>query len=137
MDLTDRHDARYRVRAVQHLNDPRFRGSVAVAGASRAVSMFAGDGAVNFSLLAAYADSYAPSDAERTTMVAAIGRGVGRAAVHEFLHQLLRSGEFDGTQDPNTYEYGSAARNEQYYGALHWGPARPLLERRFGSAPPS
>ena len=135
--LTDQHDARYRVRVVQHLNDPRFRGSVAVAGASRAVSMFAGDGAVNFSMLAAYADSYAPADADRAAIVTAIGRGVGRAAVHEFVHQLLGSGEFDGTRDPNTYEYGSAARKEQYYGALHWGPTWELLQRRFGTAPPS
>ena len=135
VDLTDRHDARYRVRVIQQLNDPRFRGSVAVAGASRTVSMFAGDGAVIFSMLAAYADSYAPADADRAAIVAAIGRGVGRAAVHEFVHQLLGSGEIDASKDPSTYEYGSAARKEQYYGPMHWGPARPVLERRLATAP--
>jgi hypothetical protein len=135
VDLTERHDARYRLRVVQQLNDPRFRGSVAVAGASRAVSMFAGDGAVNFSMLAAYAESYAPADADRAAIVAAMGRGIGRAAVHEFVHQLIGSGEFDGTKDASTYEYGSAARKEQYYGPLHWGPTRSVLEHRLGILP--
>ena len=133
--LTDQRDARYRVRVVQQLNDPRFRGSVGVAGASRAVSMFAGDGAVNFSMLAAYADSFAPPEADRAAIVDGIGRGVGRAAVHEFVHQLLGSGEIDASKDPSTYEYGSAARKEQYYGPMHWGAARPVLERRLGSVP--
>jgi hypothetical protein len=134
--VTERRDTRYRVRVMQQLSDPRFRGDVGVAGASRAISMFAGDGAVNFSMLAAYADSYAPPDVDRAGIVAAIGRGVGRAAVHEFVHQLLGSGEFEATKDPSTYEYGSAARKEQYYGPMHWGPARPLLEGRFGTVPP-
>jgi hypothetical protein len=130
--VSERRDARYRVRVLQQLRDPRFRGEVEVAGTSRAVSMFGGDGAVNFSLLAAYAESYAPADADRATIVTAIGRGVGRAAVHEFVHQLLGNAEFDATQDKQTYEHGSAARREQYYGEMHWGDTWPALQRRFG-----
>ena len=74
--------------------------------------MFGGDGAVNFSLLAAYAESYAPADANREAIVFAVGRGVGRAAVHEFGHQLLGSAQFDGT-DAQSYEdrLGGAAGN--------------------------
>jgi len=130
--VTDRQDARYRVRVVQQLRDPRFRGDVEVAGASRAISMFGGDGAVNFSMLAAYAESYAPPGADRPAIVAAIGRGVGRGAVHELTHQLVGSAWIDSTEDRHSYEYGSAARREQYYGDMHWGDARRVLQRRFG-----
>ena len=69
----------------------------------------------------------------RAVVVTAIGRGVGRAAVHEFVHQMLGSREFDATKDPGTYEFGSAARKEQYYGPMHWGPTRLALDQRFGS----
>jgi hypothetical protein len=130
--VTQRQDARYRVRVLQQLRDPRFRSGIAVAGASRAISMFGGDGAVNFSMLAAYAESYAPPGADRAAIVTAIGRGVGRAAVHEFTHQLLGSALIDRNEDVRTYEYGSAARREQYYGEMHWGDAWPVLRRRFG-----
>jgi hypothetical protein len=131
--VSGQHEARYRVRVMQRLRDPRFRGEVGVAGTSRAVSMFGGDGAVNFSLLAAYAESYAPADANREAIVFAVGRGVGRAAVHEFGHQLLGSARFDDNSDVQSYEYGSAARREQYYGAMHWGSAWPALQERFGN----
>jgi hypothetical protein len=56
---------------------------------------------------------------------------VGRAAVHEFAHQLLGSARIDDSDDIQSYEYGSAARREQYYGAMHWGGAWPLLYERF------
>jgi hypothetical protein len=135
--VTDRRDTRYRVRVVQQLGDPRFRGGVAVAGASRAISILGGDGAVNFSMLAGYAESYASPEADRATIVAAIGRGVGRAAVHEFAHQLLGPRPMDDTDDRRAYEYGSAARPEQYYGDVHWGPAWPELRRRFSTTRPS
>ena len=131
--VTDRQNARYRVRVVQQLRDPRFRGDVAVAGASRAISILGGDGAVNFSMLAGYAESYASPDADRAAIVVAIGRGVGRASVHEFAHQLLGQRPMDSTGDRQAYEYGSAARPEQYYGEAHWGPAWPELRRRFGT----
>jgi hypothetical protein len=132
LTVSNRKDARYRVRVLQQLHDPRFRGHVGVAGASRAVSMFAGDGAVNFSLLAGYAESYATADADRATIVTAIGRGVGRAAVHEFAHQLLGTALIDDGDDAQSYEFGSAARREQYYGQMHWRGAWPALYKRFG-----
>ena len=134
--LSDKSDARYRVRVIQHLADPRFRSDVAVAGASRVISRFGGDGAVNFSMLAAYAASYAPAAADRTTILTAIGRGIARAAVHEFAHQLLGDAAIDRTADKQTYEYGSAARREQYYGELRWGGAWPALHKRLGGGPP-
>jgi hypothetical protein len=124
--------ARYRVRVVQHLSDPRFRGDIGVAGASTGVSWFGGNGAVNFSFLAAGAESFAPPDAERAAIVTAIGRGVGRAAVHEFVHQLLGTARYDRTLDRQSYEFGSADRPEQYWGELHWAEAWPALRRRFG-----
>jgi hypothetical protein len=129
--VSEQRDARYRVRVLARVRDPRFRGDVEVAGSSRAVSMFGGDGAVNFAMLAGYAESYAPPDADRATIVTAIGRGVGRAAVHEFAHQLLGSARIDDSDDIQSYEYGSAARREQYYGEMHWGGAWPLLYERF------
>jgi hypothetical protein len=132
--VRERRDARYRVRVVQHLRDLRFRGDMAVAGSSRTVSWFGGDGAVNFSFLAAGAESYAPPDADRATIVSGIGRGVGRAAVHEFAHQLLGTARYEGTQDRQSYEYGSAARPEQYYGEIHWGDAWPAMYQRFHSS---
>jgi hypothetical protein len=131
--VSEQRDARYRVRVLQRLRDPRFRSDVEVAGSSRSVSMFGGDGAVNFAMLAGYAESFAPADADRATIVAAIGRGVGRAAVHEFAHQLLGSAGIDESDDVQSYEYGSAARREQYYGEMHWGGAWAKLSRRFGA----
>jgi hypothetical protein len=132
--LSEARDARCRVRVVQDLRDPRFRADVAVAGASQAaIAGLAGDGAVNFRLLASYADTLAPPAADRTAIVAAIGRGVGRAAVHELAHQLLgRRAPIHDTRDIRSYEYDSAARREQYYGDMHWDIAWPLLQRRFG-----
>ena len=32
---------------------------------------------------------FAPDDADRAAMIEALGRGIGRVAIHEFLHQLL------------------------------------------------
>jgi hypothetical protein len=96
--------------------------------------MFGGNGAVNFTLLAGYAESYAPADAGRAAVVTAIGRGVGRAAVHEFAHQLLGTARIHDSDDQQSYEYGSAARPEQYYGEMHWAGAWPTLCERFGTA---
>ena len=95
--------------------------------------MFGGDGAVNFALLAAYAESYAAAEADRATIVTAMGRGVGRAAVHEFAHLLLGAARVDDDSDARSYEYGSAARSEQYDGDMHWRGAWPELHKRFGA----
>jgi hypothetical protein len=104
-----------------------------VAGESRAVSGFGGAGAVNFEMLASSAVAYAPDGADRTALLAAIGRGVGRAAVHEFVHQLLPRAPIHDSSDVASYEYHSAARAEQYFGDMHWDLAWPLLQKRIGA----
>ena len=73
----------------------------------------------------------APEQATRAAIVAAIGRGIGRTAVHEFTHQLLPQAPIHDSQDVRSYEYDSAARREQYFGEMHWALARPLLEARL------
>lgn len=132
--VSDRRDARYGVQVVQDLLDQRMKTrKVSVAGESRVVRGFGGRGAVNFSYMAAAAIVYAPASASRDEIVVAIGRGIGRAAVHEFTHQLLPNAHIDGTHDRLSYEYGAASRPEQYFGTLHWDLAGPLLARRFGA----
>jgi hypothetical protein len=129
--VSDRHDARYRVRVVQEIRDQRFRRIVHVAGESRAVSGFGGLGAVSFDFLASGAVAYAPGDSTRESMVDAIGRGIGRAAVHEFTHQFLPTASIHDGADVSSYEYQSATRSEQYFGELHWNLALPLLQDRL------
>jgi hypothetical protein len=129
--FADQPRARYRVRVVQELRDLRFSRNVGIAGQSRAVSGFGGDGAVSFLFLASSAVAYAPADDGRRRLVEAIGRGVGRAAVHEFVHMLLPRAPIHDSRDARSYEYASAARREQYFGNMRWDLARPLLERRL------
>jgi len=76
--------------------------------------------------------SYAPDDADRAALVAAIGRGVGRTAVHEFTHQLLPRAPIHDSRDEQSYEFRSAARSAQYFGPMRWDLARPMLQRRLG-----
>jgi hypothetical protein len=129
--LSDRRDATYRVRVVQRLRDQRLRRDLEVAGESRAVSGFGGQGAVSFTFLASGAVAYAPDEASRASIMEAIGRGIGRTAVHEFTHQLLPTAPIHDSTDAQSYEHASAARSEQYYGELRWNLAWPLLERRL------
>jgi hypothetical protein len=93
-----------------------------------------GQGYINFRSLAHGAVEYAPSDAERHDIISAVGRGIGRAAVHEFTHQILgRDAPIHASTDVQSYEYGSALRREQYYGAMRWDIAAPMLRRKLGS----
>jgi hypothetical protein len=130
--LSQQTDATYRVRVVQRLLDNRFRRPVEVAGQSLGMTGLGGQGAVSFSFLASSAIAYAPADATRAATIEAIGRGVGRAAVHEFTHQILPRAAI---HSPNvrSYEYASAARPEQYFGDMQWDLALPLLRQRIGS----
>jgi hypothetical protein len=132
--ISDRRDATYRVRVVQQLRDPRFRRYVAVAGEARSVAGFGGSAAVNFEMLANHAMGYAPADADREAVVSAIGRGIGRAAVHELTHLLLPTAPIHASEDVASYEYHTAARLEQYYGDMRWDLAWPLLTKRIGGA---
>lgn len=110
--LSNSRDARYRVRVVQNLRDLRARRESGIAGQSHAISGFGGSGAVNFELLASNAIGYAPAGADRTTMIAGIGRGIGRTAVHEFTHQLLPKVAIDASRNVRSYEYPAASRAE-------------------------
>ena len=40
----------------------------------------------------------------RRTMIEGIGRGIGRAAIHEFAHLLLGGAPIHGTRDGASYE---------------------------------
>jgi hypothetical protein len=130
--LTDSREARYRIRVVQDVRDERNRWlRMSVAGESRGSRHFGGAGSVNFSYFAAGATVFAPAGATRDEMIRAIGRGVGRGAVHEFAHVLLPDVQIH-TRDRDAYEYYAASRQEQYYGALRWAGAWPRLVERFG-----
>ncbi len=129
--VTARRDATYRVRVVQAVHDPRMRGRWGVAGASHAVPGLGGRGEVSFDFLAGGATALAPEQATRAAIVAAIGRGIGRTAVHELTHQLLPQAPIHDSRDVRSYESDSAARREQYFGEMHWALARPLLVARL------
>jgi hypothetical protein len=125
--LSSRRDARYTLRVVQEVRDLRFRRPVGVAGESRGIRGVGGSGSVSFDFLANGAMAWAPDDADRAELVAAIGRGIGRTAVHELTHQLLPTAPIHASRDDESYEFASAARRAQYYGPMHWDTAWPLL----------
>lgn len=132
--ISDRRDARYTLRVVQEVRDLRFRRPVGVAGQSRGIAGFGGSGSVSFDFLANGAMAWAPDDADRAELVAAIGRGVGRTAVHEFTHQILPTAPIHDSRDEESYEFASAARRAQYVGPMRWNLAWPLLTRKLGSS---
>ena len=105
---------------------------VSAAGASYALGPLGGGGFLNFTTLALKAVVYQPPGTSRDELVTAIGRGIGRSAVHEFTHLMLGA-DSRHSGDDATYEYESADRMSQYYGQLRWADARPLLERRLGT----
>lgn len=128
----DNRRARYHVRVVQAVLDARMRWPVNVAGQSRGMSGFGGSGLVNFDVLAGGAIVYAPDSFDRVALVEAIGRGVGRAAVHELTHLLLPRAPIHRSRDKASYEYYAAGRAEQYLGDARWDLAGPLLRQRLG-----
>jgi hypothetical protein len=127
VQVTDGGEAFYRVRVRQFLTAGRY----AIAGQSNVFGPLGGYGAVSFITLAAQAMAHAPASATREDIVEAMGRGVGRAAVHEFAHQILPSGPMHNTQDRASYEYWSSDRVAQYYGEMHWSVARAKLAERL------
>ena len=127
--VTERRDAFYRVRVRQALTVGR---RYAAAGQSNVFGPLGGHGAVSFVTLAAQAISYAPQTATRAQIVDAIGRGLGRAAVHEFAHQILPKDPIHRSQDRASFEYWSSDRAAQYYGEMHWSVAREALRERLG-----
>ena len=102
------------------------------AGASRGIPGFGGSGAVNFEFVANGAMVFSPETASRATVIEALGRGIGRVAIHEFLHQLLPKAPIHDSRDTRSYEGNSPALVEGYFDDLHWGFAEPLLKKRIG-----
>jgi hypothetical protein len=100
-----------------------------ISGESFGLGPLRGAGWVNFLVAALGAVNYAPSDASRQTIIEGIGRGIGRAAVHEFGHAIVNANH---SQDEDSYEYESSDRKGQFYGELHWASAGPILQQRFG-----
>jgi hypothetical protein len=131
--FTRNRDALYRVRVIQEVRDQRFRGNWGVAGQSVAVPGLGGQSEVSFLFLASGAVAQSAEEATRAEILEAIGRGIGRTAVHELTHQLLPQAPIHDSTDIRSYEYDSAARREQYFGDMHWALARPLLEQRLGA----
>jgi hypothetical protein len=130
--VTSSHDARYKIVVVPRLKDHRMlRRSSTYAGESRAVAGLGGSGAVNFEYVANGAMVFSPDDASRATVIEALGRGIGRVAIHEFLHQLLPKADVDGSKDIRSYEGNTAAVAAGYFGDLHWDIAKPWLEKRL------
>jgi hypothetical protein len=131
--FSDDRQAPFSVRVEQTLRHPILQKS-AFAGESRGVWPLGGKGALNFRLLASNAIAYAPPGADRATKIEAIGRGVGRAAAHEFAHQILGSKDIHHARDVQSYEYWTADRREQYYGPMRWDVAGPMLRKRLKPA---
>jgi hypothetical protein len=129
--VTANRNARFKVEVIAKLRDWRLQRPGTYAGESRAVAGFGGSGAVNFEYVANGAMVFAPDDAGRAEIVDALGRGVGRVAIHEFLHQLLPKLAIHDSKDPNSYEGNSPALIEGYFGDLHWDIARPWLDARL------
>jgi len=131
--FTEKRDALWRIEVRQDLDAPeRIRyGSPSGAAESIVLGALGGRGTVSFVSLAQYAVSLAPPRASRGEIVEAIARGIGRAAAHEFAHQIV-VGSRHNPADENSYEYPYAARASQYYGELHWTTARAGLVRRLG-----
>jgi hypothetical protein len=129
--ISDRRDATFRVRVIQEVRDQRIRGNWGVAGESFAVAGLGGQGSVSFFFLASGAVATAPASMPREDVVQAIGRGIGRTAVHELTHLLLPQAPIHDSTDVRSYEYDSAVRDAQYFGEMHWDLARPLLAQRL------
>lgn len=125
--LTSKHDAFWRVTVLATV---RNKGPIPSAGQSIALGPLGGDGSVGFGILALHAIRYAPKGASRHEVIEAIGRGVGRAAVHEFAHQI--AGTADSDADENSYEFGRSDRASQDDGELHWTTALPVLRQKLG-----
>ena len=122
---------------MQTVRDERLSWGGSVAGQSRGLAGLGGGGLVNFKLLANGAVVYAPDDLDRSGIVEAIGRGVGRSAAHEFAHQLLPHAPLHQSRDRASYEFYAANRPEQYFGEMRWDVAGPLLRARLAAAPMS
>jgi hypothetical protein len=112
---------------------PRWRRAIPAAGAAYSFGILGGGAFISVQTIAAKAVLYAPSGAMRQDVVDAIGRGIGRSAVHEFAHLIAGAASIH-SDDENSYEYEAADRASQYYGELKWASAWRVLERQLGSS---
>jgi hypothetical protein len=132
LSITEGRDAFWRVAVLRSLPS---RGNRALphAGESLAMGFMGGTGAVDFDFVAFTALHVAHDPTARPVIVEAMGRGIGRVAVHEFMHQILGASIGHDDSDANSYEFGNPERRSQYYGELHWTTALPLLRLKLGS----
>jgi len=128
-------DARFRVRVVERLDDQRVPHGGSFAGESRAISGFGGSGAGSLLFVANGAMIFSPESATRAELIDALGRGIGRVAIHEFLHQLLPTAPIHDSKDTRSFEGNSPALVDGYYGDLHWDIALPWLRERIAPRP--
>jgi hypothetical protein len=127
LQLSTSRASMYRVSVLERVRGTRM---LPAAGVSRALPGRRGEGAVDFSFVAASAVFYTPADGGRRDVIEAIGRGIGRTAAHEFAHQLAPTFPLHQTTDTRSYGYPHL-RAEHFYGELRWGAAawRQLLSR--------
>ena len=130
--VVDTPRAFWRVRVLPTVQLRRNRMQFNPSGASYGFGMLGGAGFVNFESLALNAVRYAPAGTSRAAIVEAMGRGIGRSAVHEFAHMMAPDVPIHQTTDPDSYEDSSTARVSQYYGELRWDIAWPALRTRLG-----
>ena len=129
--VTGDHEAFWRVRVMPMLPTAKNQ-ALPRAGESLALGMLGGTGAVGFDFVTFNAVQFAPAGASRQAVRDGIGRGIGRVAVHEVMHQILGVASAHNDSDPDSYESGRAERPSQYYGELHWTTALPALRQKFG-----
>jgi hypothetical protein len=130
--VVDTSRAFWRVRVLPTVQLRRNRMQFTPSGASYGFGMLGGAGFVNFTSLALNAVRYAPAGTPRSAVVDAIGRGIGRSAVHEFAHMMAPDVPIHATADPDSYEDSNTARVSQYYGEIRWDIAWPALQQRLG-----
>jgi hypothetical protein len=103
------------------------------AGETFAMGPLGARSLVDFTEVLMAAIAHAPPGTTREQIVAGIGRGVGRVAVHELAHGILGAGAMDNQTDDHSYEYFTHNRPSQYYGELHWARAWSVLVERVGT----
>ena len=103
------------------------------AGETFAMGPFGARSVIDFTEVLMAAMAHAPAGTTREELVAGIGRGVGRVAVHELAHGILGAGAMDNQTDDHSYEYFTHNRPSQFFGELHWTRAWPVLVERVGT----
>lgn len=132
VSFTDSRQARLTV--VVQLSIQRRKGQrLPNAGETFAMGPFGARSVIDFTEVLMAAMAHAPAGTTRQQLVAGIGRGVGRVAVHELAHGILGAGAMDNQTDDHSYEYFTHNRPSQYYGELHWARAWPVLVERVGT----